>query len=51
MQKLALWGGIGFLVFFITQRPSAAGDGVRAITDLVLSVANGFADFAGNIIP
>ncbi|MGH3660782.1 MAG: hypothetical protein ACRDT8_14875 [Micromonosporaceae bacterium] len=46
MGRVALWGGIGFLVFFISQRPGAAGDVVLAITDMLVAVANGFADFA-----
>ncbi|MGH3655198.1 MAG: hypothetical protein ACRDUA_00925 [Micromonosporaceae bacterium] len=51
MQKLAVWGGIGFVIFFIVQRPGAAGDGVRAVTSLVMSIANGFADFTSGLIP
>ena len=50
MQKVALWGGIGFLIYFVSQRPNVAGDGVRAIVDLTLTVANGLADFAGGLI-
>lgn len=51
MQKLAVWGGIGFLIFFVSQRPGVAGDGVRAITGLVMSIANGFADFTAGLVP
>lgn len=49
-KKLATWGGIGFLIFFVSQRPGAAGDGVEAIVDLVISVAEGFADFASGVL-
>lgn len=51
MKKLMTWGGIAFLIFFVSQRPGAAGDGVRAIVELVVSVAKGFADFAVNLVP
>lgn len=50
VKKLATWGGILFLIFFVSQRPGAAGDGVRSIIDLILSVAEGFADFAGSVL-
>ncbi|HEX6077619.1 MAG TPA: hypothetical protein VFZ32_20470 [Micromonosporaceae bacterium] len=51
MKKLMTWGGIAFLIFFVSQRPDAAGDGVQAIVEMVISVATGFADFAGNLVP
>jgi hypothetical protein len=51
MKKLMTWGGIAFLIFFVSQRPGAAGDGVQAIVSMVFSVAEGFADFAGNLVP
>jgi hypothetical protein len=51
VKKLMTWGGIAFLIFFVSQRPGAAGDGVRAIVEMVISVAEGFADFAGHLVP
>ena len=50
MGKAAVWGGVAFLIFFVSQRPSAAVDIVHATVDLTMTVAHGFADFAGGLI-
>ena len=50
VKKMLKFGGIAFVIYFVTQRPDDAGDGVRRVLSSVGAVANGFATFAASVI-
>jgi hypothetical protein len=49
-KKAMTWGGVAFVVFFITNNPDGAANVAKALGGLVLSVFGGFGDFFSNFV-
>jgi hypothetical protein len=50
LKKIALWGGVAFLIFFIAFRPDSAANVVKALGSTVMDIAQGVGDFFSNLV-
>ncbi len=49
-KKLATWGGVAFLIFFIAFRPASAAEVFKSIGAGIMDIATGFGDFFSNLV-
>jgi hypothetical protein len=50
VRKILTWGGIAFLIFFVTFRPDEAGNVFSDIGGGIIDVAAGFGDFFTSLV-
>lgn len=50
VKKIAVWGGIAFLLFFIAYRPESAMDVLSALGNTVKDVGQAIADLVDRMI-
>lgn len=50
VKKIATWGSLAFLVFFVAYRPAAAANVVKSIAGGLGDVGSGFASFVSNLV-
>jgi hypothetical protein len=49
-KKIATWGGVAFLIFFIAFRPASAAEVFKSIGAGIMDIATGFGDFFTNLV-
>lgn len=49
-KKIATWGGVAFLIFFIAYSPHSAADVFRAVGRSLMDIMTGFGDFFANLV-
>lgn len=50
VKKIATWGGIAFLLFFIAYRPDSAADVFQSLGSTVGDIGKGMGDFITSLI-
>lgn len=50
VKKIATWGGIAFLLFFIAFRPQSAAAVFSSLGNDLKDIAESFRDFIGSLI-
>jgi hypothetical protein len=50
VRKIATWGGIAFLLFFIAYRPDSAADVFQSLGSTVADIGQGLGDFVTSLI-
>jgi hypothetical protein len=50
VKKIATWGGIAFLLFFVAYRPDSAADVAQSMGSTVADIGRGFGDFLTSLI-
>jgi hypothetical protein len=50
VKKIATWGGIAFLLFFIAYRPDSAADVFQSLGSTVADIGTGIGDFVTSLI-
>lgn len=50
IKRLFTWGGVAFLIFFMTMRPAAAAEVVRSIGGGIIDVMSGFGAFFESLV-
>ena len=50
LKKIATWGGIAFLIFFVAFRPNAAADVVKTLGNTLVDIGSGVGDFFSSLV-
>jgi hypothetical protein len=50
VRRIATWGGIAFLLFFIAYRPDSAADVFQSLGSTVADIGQGLGDFVTSLI-
>lgn len=50
-KKVLAWGCLGFLVFFVAFKPSAAGELVSTLGNVFVDIFRGVGDFFESLVP
>jgi hypothetical protein len=50
VKKIATWGGIAFLLFFIAYRPDSAADVFQSLGSTVADIGEGLGDFVTSLV-
>lgn len=50
VRKLLMWGGIAFLIIFITTRPQVAAGVFKSVGIGSMGIFTGFGDFLSNLV-
>jgi hypothetical protein len=50
VKKIATWGGVAFLIFFVAYRPDSAADVAQSLGSVVADMGQGFGDFITSLI-
>lgn len=50
VKKIATWGGIAFVIFFVAFRPTAAADVVKTLGSTLVDIGSGVGDFFSSLV-
>jgi len=50
VKKIATWGSIAFLIFFVATRPADASNIITTAFGGVENIGNGFSDFVSGLL-